>query len=154
MKNINSSLRGGSKAFTLVELLIVMAVLALLITIPLLSFRGLQSEARKVKSQGDLKTIRVAIESYYKNHNGYPDTADYQAALIAAVPGIMDHPLYDPFGQTSISPYKYAISGSNPYDAKFFIVFSVGPAENGVASVDNNGTITASGDAIWDSNAR
>ena len=62
-----------SKAFTLIELLIVMAVIAILIAIAIPSFRGMQTEARQTKAQGDTRVLKIAVESYYKNHtNTYP----------------------------------------------------------------------------------
>ena len=60
------------KGFTLIELLIVMAVIAILIAIAIPSFRGMQNEARKTKAQGDLRPIKIAVESYYKNNGVYP----------------------------------------------------------------------------------
>ena len=144
------------RAFTLIELLIVMAVIAILIAIAIPSFRGMQNEARKTKSQGDLRVIKIAVESYYKNHtNLYPAAANYQTTLLAAYPRILESTLYDPFGATSTTQYTYAlgIGSTGPSDASYYIIYSVGPQQNGVATVDNStGTVTASNDVIWESN--
>ncbi len=144
-----------TRAMTLMELLIVMAVLAVLIGIPFLSFRGLQNEGKTARARGDLRTLRLAIESYYKNNrNLYPGLENYLTTLLVAVPQIVDHPLYDPFGETNTTPYSYALSGEDPSSSRYFIVYSVGPRENGSAMVDSNGQVTASSEAIWDSNGR
>jgi prepilin-type N-terminal cleavage/methylation domain-containing protein len=145
-----------SKGFTLIELLIVMAVIAILIAIAIPSFRGMQNEARKTKAQGDVRVVKIAVESYYKNHNNtYPAVATYQTTLLAASPRILESNLYDPFGATSTTTYTYALgTGSTGVaDAKYYVIYSVGPAGNGTAAVDNStGTVTASNDAIWESN--
>lgn len=142
-----------SKGFTLIELLIVMAVIAILIAIAIPSFRGMQNEARKTKAQGDLRVLKVAIESYYKNHgNQYPAEADYQTTLMGASPRILESNLYDPFGATSTTAYVYDLSTGDPTTAHYYVLYSVGSAGNGTASVDNAGTVTASNDAIWESN--
>jgi prepilin-type N-terminal cleavage/methylation domain-containing protein len=143
------------KAFTLIELLIVMAVIAILIAIAIPSFRGMQNEARKTKAQGDVRVIKIAVESYYKNHsNQYPAEASYQTTLLAASPRILESNLYDPFGATSTTPYVYSLSTGDPATAQYYMIYSVGPAATGIAAVSNSGIVTASGEAIWESNGR
>lgn len=130
-----------------------MAVIAILIAIAIPSFRGMQNEARKTKASGDLRVIKIAVESYYKNHNNaYPATANYQTTLLGASPRILDSQLNDPFVAGGATPYVYALS---PDGASYYIIYSVGP--DGVAdvpapAVSNTGTVTSSGDAIWESN--
>ena len=144
---------GKSKGFTLLELLIVMAIIAILIGVAVPRFRGMQDEARRTRAQRDVRVIAVAIESYYKNHgNIYPAEANYQTTLINAVPWVMDHEIYDPFGATSTTQFTYKLSTGDPATAKYYIIYSLGVNRNGTASVDNNGTVTASNDAIWKSN--
>ena len=144
------------KGFTLIELLIVMAVIAILIAIAIPSFRGMQNEARKTKAQGDCRVIKIAVESYYKNHsNQYPTAANYQTTLMNAYPRILETNLYDPFGATTTTTYVYALGtgSTGPSDAKYYIIYSVGPQGTGTAAVDNStGTVTTSNDAIWESN--
>ena len=141
-----------SKGFTLIELLIVMAVIAILIAIAIPSFRGMQNEARKTKAQGDCRVVKIAVESYYKNHGTYPAETAYQTTLLGASPRIMDANLYDPFGATTTTAYVYHLDTGDPTTAKYYIIYSVGPASNGTSSVAASGTVTASNDAIWESN--
>ncbi len=140
------------RGFTLIELLIVMAVIAILIAIAIPSFRGMQNEARKTKAQGDLRVIKIAIESYYKNTGLYPAEANYQTTLTGATPRILESNLYDPFGATSTTVYTYTLSTGDPTTAKYYIVYSVGINANGSAAVTNTGIVSASNEAIWESN--
>lgn len=139
--------------FTLVELLIVMAVIAILIGMAVIpGFRGMQLEGRQTKAQAELKTLKTAIEAYFVDHNVYPAEASYQTALINNKPPILNVSLYDPFGQTSTTTYVYSLSTHNPATAMYYVIYSVGATRTGVASVDNSGTVTASGDVIYSTN--
>ncbi len=146
------------KGFTLIELLIVMAVIAILIAIAIPSFRGMQQEARRSKAEGDVRVIKIAIESYYKNHNEYPAEASYQTTLLSASPKILESNLYDPFGATSTTQYVYKLGdgSTGPSDAHYYVVYSVGvDGVDGNVEVNNTtGTITydAGADDIWASN--
>jgi type II secretion system protein G len=142
-----------TKGFTLIELLIVMAVISILISIAIPSFRGMQTEARKTRAAGDLRTIKTAIEAYYMDHNNqYPAEASYEASLVASVPQIIPNIVYDPFGATNTTQYLYQLDTHNPNTAKYYLIYSVGPNGTASASVSTNGTVTASSDAIWSSN--
>jgi prepilin-type N-terminal cleavage/methylation domain-containing protein len=142
-----------SKGFTLIELLIVMAVIAILIAIAIPSFRGMQNEARKTKAQGDVRVLKIAVESYYKNHNNlYPAVSNYQTTLMGVSPRILEAQLNDPFVTGGATPYVYDLSGTGPSDSDYYIIYSVGPGGNGTASVSSGGTVTASNDAVWESN--
>lgn len=137
------------KGFTLVELLIVMAVIAILIGIAIPSFRGMQQEANKTKAEGDVRVIKIAVESYYKNHgNQYPDVANYQTTLLAASPKILETNLYDPFGATSTTTYSYVLSAATAATAKYYAIYSVGPSGTGTVNLAADGTCTASNDAV------
>lgn len=62
--------------FTFVELMIVMAITALLLSIAVPRyFEGLK-RAREAILQDDLATMRKAIDNYYGDKGVYPDTLD------------------------------------------------------------------------------
>jgi prepilin-type N-terminal cleavage/methylation domain-containing protein len=60
------------KAFTLVEILIVAAVLGILAAIVLPTFQGHITEARESAAKDNLRILRNAIELYAAQHNGVP----------------------------------------------------------------------------------
>lgn len=55
----------GKKGYTLLELLVVIAVIGIIATIGLVSYTGTQRKARDTKRRGDLKSITNALEQYY-----------------------------------------------------------------------------------------
>lgn len=60
------------KGFTLVELLVVMAILGILAVITLANFSTSQAKARDAQRKSDLKQISIALEAYYADHGAYP----------------------------------------------------------------------------------
>jgi prepilin-type N-terminal cleavage/methylation domain-containing protein len=144
----------GKRGFTIIELLIVMAVIAILVGIAVPSFRGIQVQAWKSKASGDTKVLKISLESYYMKNGTFPtDTPEtaYQAALLSESPSMIEANMYDPFGAAATSVYKYDISDNG----KYYIVYSVGSAGNGAASINNSGLITVSaGEPIYASNGR
>jgi len=143
-----------SRAFTLIELLIVMSVIAIIISIALPSFKGMQNQARIIKAQGDLRSIKVAIESYYSNNNNqYPAVANYQTTLQSATPQILTTTLSDPFSTGASSTYAYALSNTTGSNSSYYVIYSVGLQGTGSASVNNTtGVVSATGNSIWDGN--
>ncbi len=138
------------RGFTLVEMMIVIAVIAILVGIALPHFRGMQEEGWTVKAAGELRTLATAVESYYI-HNGrqYPGQAatpatDWQSNLPGNGPTIIASTLYDPFiaGDTEYSYYT-----SDTSDSQYYVIFSVGP--DGTADITG---ISAAGAITWSGN--
>jgi general secretion pathway protein G len=67
-----------NKGFTLVELLVVMAILGILVTLVAGGFRTAQMRGRDSKRKSDLKEIANALEVFYSDHNKYPDASGEQ----------------------------------------------------------------------------
>ena len=58
--------------FTLIELLIVVAIIAILAAIAVPNFLEAQTRAKVSRVKSDLRSLGVAIESYYTDGNMYP----------------------------------------------------------------------------------
>lgn len=60
------------KAFTLIELLIVVAIIAILAAIAVPNFLEAQTRAKIARVQSDQRTYSTALETYYIDNNSYP----------------------------------------------------------------------------------
>lgn len=60
--------------FTLVELLVVMAILAVLAGISIPAFAGQRGRAHGTAAKSDLRNAAAAAESYFAEHSSYPAT--------------------------------------------------------------------------------
>ena len=131
------------KGFTILELLIVIAVIAILIGIALPRFKGMQDEGNIAKAKGELRMLQTAVESYYIHNNALPASL---TVLQTAVPQIAPSTIpSDPFGT------DYTLVKSD--DGASFIIYSVGPAPTGAASFADDGTVTDTGNCIYVTNA-
>lgn len=61
-----------SFGFTLIELIVVIAILGILSTIGLTSFRTSQIKSRDTKRKSDLEQVQRALEMYMNDYNTYP----------------------------------------------------------------------------------
>ena len=64
----------NKKGFTLIELLIVVAIIAILAAIAIPNFLAAQVRSKVSRTQSDMRTIAVGLESYYVDNNTYPWT--------------------------------------------------------------------------------
>jgi prepilin-type N-terminal cleavage/methylation domain-containing protein len=79
-----SHLRRGNhrnRAFTLVEILIVVLILGILATIIIGLFANNATEAAAKSLKGNLRTIRSALEVYIAQHGSYPSAGTFEAQL-------------------------------------------------------------------------
>ena len=136
------------RAFTLIELMIVMAVIAILVGIAIPRFKGMREEANIAKANGELRTLKTAMESYAMHHEDtYPATsatpyADYLDASCTPGPQLIHSVLNDPFD--SANEYYY-ILGSGTGGTDYYAICSSGP--DGTPNVDaaevGSGDLTA-----------
>lgn len=138
-----------TRAFTLIELMIVMAVLAILVGVAIPRFKGMRQEGNISKAQGELRTMQTAMESYAMHHgNVYPasSTTPYNSYLDAsAAPGpqLVPSRLFDPFGNGSTE--YYYVRGSGTTGVEYYAICSRGP-DGGVdvtAAEVSNGALTS-----------
>ncbi|MBA3551199.1 type II secretion system protein, partial [Patescibacteria group bacterium] len=76
----------NQSAFTLLELLLVVAIIAVISSMAYLSFQGSQTAARDTKKQVELKQYQVLLETYSaRNNNLYPITSGRGTTICSTV---------------------------------------------------------------------
>jgi prepilin-type N-terminal cleavage/methylation domain-containing protein len=102
--------RPPCSAFTLVEMLVVMAVIAILAGI-ILSLNGnIQTTSARNRAQGEIRAMSAACEAYKADNGGYPQGSPYPGAT-GSGPTITD--LLDP---NPFSANNFSTSDPNPND--------------------------------------
>lgn len=66
----------GTKAFTLIEILIVIAIIGILSSVILVSLNRAREKARDANRLSDMHQMQVALELYYDSFGSYPNS-DY-----------------------------------------------------------------------------
>lgn len=70
--------KSARKGFTLIELLVVVVIIGILASVALPSFVGAQDKARNSAVQGNLNTVKMALEQFSTDNNGsYPTTTTF-----------------------------------------------------------------------------
>ena len=96
-------MRSKNKGFTLIEMLIVIAIIGILAGIVLTGVRGFQATARDTRRIGDVRNIQPLAELFFTRNGAYPaNIAALRAAGLGSIPT-------DP---TSGSDHGYSVDGA------------------------------------------
>jgi general secretion pathway protein G len=112
--------RSAEHGFTLVELMVVIAILALLAAIVAINVIPFGEKAKTQKAKTDIAAIQQALELYKLQLNTYPSTTDGLKALVSPPSDLSDPSSYqrggyikklpdDPWGR----PYLYSSPGQH-----------------------------------------
>lgn len=111
-----------NKAFTLVELLVVISIMGILTVVVSASFHTIQMKARDAKRKSDLDSIAKAVNMYFADYGNYPGvggTSPNLDTLLSTSGSEFSHtgivymkelPTEKTIG---IEPYRYTIVDSN-----------------------------------------
>jgi prepilin-type N-terminal cleavage/methylation domain-containing protein len=101
--------------FTIIELLIVIAIIGILATLVLTNFQGAQARGRDTVRSSDVNSVFSKLEEYYNNNSGYPlGTAVTSAAAQTTFPGIDASALVDEDGDDVVVSYEVVATGASP----------------------------------------
>ena len=127
------------KGFTLVELLLVVAILAFLVAIIVIASSEIGKDSKKKAMYASLTTVQKAIEIYNTQSNVFPATLDELLVWTSSKPRLVDaipKDIYNGAGTTAVS-YNVDTGGKPTY-----VSWSFGP--------DLATDITAAGDDVLD----
>lgn len=86
----------GKKGYTLLELMIVVAIVGILVTLAIPNFQQSAIKARETALKQNLFTMRSVLDQYYADRGDYPDSLEslVEAKYLRAIP-------VDPFTKSS-----------------------------------------------------
>lgn len=94
------------RAFTLIELLIVVAIIAILALIAVPNFLEAQIRSKVARGKADMRSVQTALEAYYVDWNAYPAPSRVGPDLLHDAPELSTPIAYvsnvnlvDPFGE-------------------------------------------------------
>lgn len=126
-----------NRGFTLLEILVVIAVIGILAAILIPRFTGIQTDAKKKQAMAELGSLKTAVEVYRNNNDAYPAAATWDSLLVAETNRVVDEVPNDPF-RAAGNKYTYALDTTA---GSYYVIYSYGP--DGTA-----GTITVASDAV------
>lgn len=140
LKSKNYKLKPNS-GFTLIEVLIVVAIIGLLASVVLVGLGGFRARGRDARRVADLRETQNALELYYTKSNQYPTIsgADSWASLKTSLLGagigvttISNDPLYPS------RTYQYGVSADNQ---NYVLRATLEDSNNPALNDDVDGTI-------------
>ena len=111
--------QGKNHAFTLIELLIVVAIIAILAAIAVPNFLEAQVRAKVSRASSDMRTIATGIESYHVDHGGYPWQNLSSRSLNPPSQGLNVAGGFAPTLERLTTPIAY-LSGGSVFSDPFF----------------------------------
>lgn len=127
-----------ARGFTLIELMIVVAIIAILSTIGLTVYSGIQRGARDSKRQTDIQELQKALEQYYAINRTFPPNLSTLGATYFSSGAIPSDPL------SSSAPYAYTHCSTNE---RYALCTGAGAMEtcNGTTRPNCNATAAGNG---------
>ena len=111
----------GERGFTLIEMMIVVAIIAILVAILVPNFMRARAQAQTAACEANLKEIATALELYQTDHQAYPNVTSL-TAVTNQEPNIGSY-----LRQTPIDPvaptgnYQYSIANPTSGSASYTI---------------------------------
>lgn len=118
---------GQRSAFTLVEALIVIAIIGVLIGLLLPATRGAREAARRMSCSNNIKQLGLALHNYHSSHKQLPPAmsgthtnANRLSGLVALTPFIEQQALWNTISNPSkLNSVNYPAMGPEPWDVQY-----------------------------------
>ncbi len=101
----------GARGLTVLELLVSMAVIAVLASIAIASWINFEHRAKQRSTMADMRTLSRAIESYSVDHGRLPDDSSGVSGWVTA--GSVDDSQRLPVADHWGTPYHYVVVGQS-----------------------------------------
>ncbi|MBM3334185.1 prepilin-type N-terminal cleavage/methylation domain-containing protein [Candidatus Sumerlaeota bacterium] len=130
-----------NSAFTLIELLIVVAIIAILAAIAVPNFLEAQVRAKVSRVNSDLRTLGIALEAYMVDHNTYPQPCAYPLIPLDPFRMIAYHALSTPVAYVTtgilIDPFAFHRAIGEGYGASRYYEMAFSTPGRRAGDLDN-----------------
>lgn len=99
------------KGFTLIELMVSIAIVAILTALIIVNIASSRMKARDAKRVSDIGQLQLALEQYFTKNGVYPTLNQYSTLVPTYISAFPKDPLTN-----STADYVYAPDGNNNYD--------------------------------------
>ncbi|MEI7452084.1 MAG: prepilin-type N-terminal cleavage/methylation domain-containing protein [Candidatus Falkowbacteria bacterium] len=128
------------KAFTLIELLIVIAIIGLLATLSVIALNNARAKSRDAKRVADVKQMQTALELFFNDAQRYPTTNEIATSPTIAYGSnvymsIIPTPPTPPAAHVE---YTYTSNDINTYTLQYFLEGPVGSIPEGLNTATNS----------------
>jgi type II secretion system protein G len=140
----SASRHAGERGFTLIELMIVVAIIAMLAGILVPNFVNARAQAQTSACESNLRAIATAMELYYADNQRYPDAGTIPDALNSASVTYLNNTPRDP-ADAGATPAKYTFTQPTGDGQSYLIVCPGSHAASTLAKLNrDDGTGKAS----------
>ena len=130
---MNSKERG----FTLIEMMIVVAIIAILVTILVPNLMRARAQAQTAACEGNLKEIATALELYETDHDAYPQSGNADASNTDLEPYLQQTPV-DPAAGPG-QPYTFTVTNDGT-DTPSYVITCPGTHDPATLQLIDQGT--------------
>jgi general secretion pathway protein G len=110
-----TTVRSRRRGFTLLEVLVVTAILGILTAIAMSSVLNAMHRARQKRAMGDLRTLALSIEAYATDFNRYPAAAGFSLPSGLVLPTVSVSRIAGPLSPTYIKAIPIKDGWGTPY---------------------------------------
>lgn len=111
--------RDTQRGFTLIEMMIVVAIIAILVTILVPNLMRARAQAQTAACESNLKEIATALELYETDHDAYPASGNVDSSNTDFLPYVQQVPV-DPAAGPG-KPYTFTVTTSSDSTPSYVI---------------------------------
>ena len=117
----------AQRGFTLLEIMVVVAIIAILSTVVVVNLVGKVDDAKLARAQGDIQSLTSALQLYKLDNGQYPSTQQGLEALMQRPSGNPPAPNWKPYvSKLPLDPWNQPYQYLSPGQRGDFDVYSMG----------------------------